>query len=201
VPAACDISIRTARYAFGQDTSHLPPVDVVVVSDVLYAPESAAPLVATLRQLLGADFGVSGARQASTSKQLLGEPLEPPAPQPRGEQVPGGERATYPACYLAWRPRVGNSDKASAMRAFLAACAEGGLAAHPVTRSPPGVGVRPRSSVRLRGEDADGVETRWCLGPEEAHASGLRIFRVERAPAGAAADATRAAYLVGKYFS
>ena len=55
--------ICTARYAFGEDVK---PVlkeamtggetmqpDIVLVSDVLYAPESAAPLVATLRQLLG----------------------------------------------------------------------------------------------------------------------------------------------------
>jgi predicted nicotinamide N-methyase len=75
-------TIRTARYAFGDDAGcvlsllsggdgggggsggggsdsapgcdvgRIDPPDLVVVSDVLYAPESAAPLVATLQQLL-----------------------------------------------------------------------------------------------------------------------------------------------------
>jgi len=75
-------TIRTARYAFGDDAGRVlsllsgggggdggggggdsdsapgcdvgrtDPPDLVVVSDVLYAPESAAPLVATLQQLL-----------------------------------------------------------------------------------------------------------------------------------------------------
>jgi hypothetical protein len=53
--------------------------DIVVVSDVLYAPESAAPLVATLRQLFG--------RPTTTAKSAARSVGGRPAPA---------------VCYLAW---------------------------------------------------------------------------------------------------
>ena len=130
-------SIRTARYAFGEDAfgsiltrasaiinggrrasangetgggggDQLDDVpDIIVVSDVLYAPESAAPLVSPLRQI----FVRCAAAVAATNEA--------------GAEFGGGVKT--PACYLAWRPRVGNPDKMSAMRAFLVACRDEGF--------------------------------------------------------------------------
>ena len=207
-------SIRTARYAFGEDAfgsiltrasaiinggergangetggggvDQLDDVpDIIVVSDVLYAPESAAPLVSTLRQI----FVRCAAAVAATNEA--------------GAEFGGGVKT--PACYLAWRPRVGNPDKMSAMRAFLVACRDEGFTVREACR-------RRRAAVSTAtvwgdnlnihtttannnnddDDDNDNNDDRvlqkkgWCqdFDPEEERAArGLRILCVEPPPA------------------
>ena len=157
--------------------------DIIVVSDVLYAPESAAPLVSTLRQI----FDRCAAAVAATNEA--------------GAEFGGGVKT--PACYLAWRPRVGNPDKMSAMRAFLVACRDEGFTVREACR-------RRRAAVSTAtvwgdnlnihtttannnndNDDHDDNDDRvlqkkgWCqdFDPEEERAArGLRILCVEPPP-------------------
>ena len=193
--AAC-ATIRTARYAFGEDVSasilagsdNRP--DIIVVSDVLYAPESAAPLVSTLRQLFGRGGG--GVSNGGGGGGGGAGPVVPPSTSTSTSTSTCCIPATTPACYLAWRPRVGNPDKISAMKAFLAECAAEGLTVREASRRL----AAPVSKARVWGDndedDGNGGDSRggggggdgggrWCqdFNPEESAAKGLCILRIE----------------------
>ena len=139
--------------------------DVVLCSDVLYAPESAAPLARALGALLR--------REPHASSNPT-----------RGESVlDASADARAPACYLAWRPRPGNPNKISAVKAFLSACEDQRLRAVDASTTSRADGER---GVVARVWDANGDERErggWSatFDPIEAAAKGLRVLKIERA--------------------
>ena len=127
--------------------------DVVLASDVLYDEASAAPLAGTLRDLLA------------------------PTPSPRKAERTNAR--TNAVCFLAWRPRAASPNKASAVRAFLAACAARRLR---VREAPPG-GKKTASAAKavLRASDASNATRGWVesLTARDAAERGVRVLRIE----------------------
>lgn len=130
--------------------------DVVLASDVLYDEASAAPLAGTLRDLL--------------------------APTPNSYFPTLAERknaARKAVCFLAWRPRAASPNKASAVRAFLAACAAERLR---VREAPPD-GKKTASAAKavLRASDASNATRGWVesLTARDAAERGVRVLRIE----------------------
>ena len=142
--------------------------DVVLCSDVLYAPESAAPLARALSAIL------RRSQPRASSNPTRGESvLDSPAD------------ARAPACYLAWRPRPGNPNKTSAVKAFLSACEDERLRAADAPTTRDGTGTRPgERGVVARVWDANrGEREGWSatFDPMEAAEKGLRILKIESA--------------------
>jgi hypothetical protein len=130
--------------------------DVVLASDVLYDEASAAPLAGTLRDLL--------------------------APTPNSYFPTLAERknaARKAVCFLAWRPRAASPNKASAVRAFLAACAARRLR----VREAPPEGKKTASAAKavLRASDASNATRGWVesLTARDAAERGVRVLRIE----------------------
>jgi predicted nicotinamide N-methyase len=130
-----------------------PRYDVVLASDVLYDEASAAPLAGTLRDLLA------------------------PTPSPRKAERTNAR--TNAVCFLAWRPRAASPNKASAVRAFLAACAARRLR---VREAPPD-GKKTASAAKavLRASDASNATRGWVesLTARDAAERGVRVLRIE----------------------
>ena len=133
-----------------------PRYDVVLASDVLYDEASAAPLAGTLRDLL--------------------------APTPNSYFPTLAERknaARKAVCFLAWRPRAASPNKASAVRAFLAACAARRLR----VREAPPEGKKTASAAKavLRASDASNATRGWVesLTARDAAERGVRVLRIE----------------------
>ena len=121
--------------------------DVVLCSDVLYAPESAAPLARALGALLR--------REPHASSNPT-----------RGESVlDASADARAPVCYLAWRPRPGNPNKVSAVKAFLSACEDERLRAVDASTTSRADGER---GVVARVWDANGDERERGDGPRRS---------------------------------
>lgn len=150
-----NVEIDVARFAFGEDVGTYLPTDfatpdVVVVSDVLYSPESAVPLARTLRQLL---------RHDDDGESVLASPAD----------------RRQPACYLAWRPRSCNPDKVTAVKAFIVECGALGLSVHDASRS----NGRAASTARVWDEAAGGEGWSQTYDPANAAREGLRILKIE----------------------
>ena len=102
----------------------------------------------------------------------------------RGESVlDASADARAPVCYLAWRPRPGNPNKVSAVKAFLSACEDERLRAVDAPTTSRADGER---GVVARVWDANGDERErggWSatFDPIEAAAKGLRVLKIERA--------------------
>ena len=82
-------------------------------------------------------------------------------------------------CFLAWRPRAASPNKASAVRAFLAACAAERLR---VREAPPD-GKKTASAAKavLRASDASNATRGWVesLTARDAAERGVRVLRIE----------------------
>ena len=82
-------------------------------------------------------------------------------------------------CFLAWRPRAASPNKASAVRAFLAACAARRLR---VREAPPD-GKKTASAAKavLRASDASNATRGWVesLTARDAAERGVRVLRIE----------------------
>jgi len=169
------IRVDVERYAFGDGPppavsgvdAHRPGTpgtrgggaraDVVLVSDVLYAPESAAPLAKTLLALL------------------------PPSGGGGGGSGGGGGGGEAPRVALAWKPRSNDPRKADAMQTFLDVCKVEGLALRAAVRD----GKMRASVATLRGPTGGGGgggEDEWTrlFDPVELERRGLRVFYVTR---------------------
>ena len=152
-----NVQIDVARFAFGDNASANLPTDfatpdVVVVSDVLYSPESAVPLARTLRQLLRHDASSAG-------ESVLASPAD----------------RQQPACYLAWRPRSGDPGKTTAVKAFMVECGACGLSVHEASRSP----GRTASTVRVWEKGAGNGGWSETYDPAAAARDGLKILKIE----------------------
>ncbi len=130
-----------------------PRYDVVLASDVLYDEASAAPLAGTLRDLL--------------------------APTNHGAERKNARCLNKAVCFLAWRPRAASPNKASAVRAFLAACAARRLR----VREAPPEGKKTASAAKavLRASDASNATRGWVesLTARDAAERGVRVLRIE----------------------
>mmetsp|Transcript_8066 Transcript_8066/g.29542 ORF Transcript_8066/g.29542 Transcript_8066/m.29542 type:complete len:314 (-) Transcript_8066:1707-2648(-) len=163
------IRVDVERYAFGDGPpsavsgvdAHRPGTpgtrgggaraNVVLVSDVLYAPESAAPLAKTLLALLPPSGGGGGG---------------------------GGEA---PRVALAWKPRSNDPRKADAMQTFLDVCKVEGLALRAAVRdgkmrASVATLRGPTGGGGGGGED----EWTRLFDPVELERRGLRVFNVTR---------------------
>ena len=82
-------------------------------------------------------------------------------------------------CFLAWRPRAASPNKASAVRAFLAACAARRLR----VREAPPEGKKTASAAKavLRASDASNATRGWVesLTARDAAERGVRVLRIE----------------------
>ena len=148
---------RRRRRDGSSDETHERRYDVILASDVLYDEASAAPLAGTLRDLLAP-------RPSSSSSSTR-------------KTRPETTRARFarPVCFLAWRPRAASPNKASAVRAFLAACASRGLRVREAAREgkkPAGALVRASDATNRRG---------WAesLTARDVAERGVRVLRIE----------------------
>ena len=144
---------RRRRRDGSSDETHERRYDVILASDVLYDEASAAPLAGTLRDLLA------------------------PTSSPRKAERTNAR--TNAVCFLAWRPRAASPNKASAVRAFLAACAARRLR----VREAPPEGKKTASAAKavLRASDASNATRGWVesLTARDAAERGVRVLRIE----------------------
>ena len=132
-----------------------PRYDVVLASDVLYDEASAAPLAGTLRDLL--------------------------APTNHGAERKNARCLNKAVCFLAWRPRAASPNKASAVRAFLAACAARRLRVREAFEAPEGKKTASAAKAVLRASDASNATRGWVesLTARDAAERGVRVLRIE----------------------
>ena len=139
-----------------------PRYDVVLASDVLYDEASAAPLAETLRDLLAPTpssyFPLSAERSLNNARCL-----------------------NKAVCFLAWRPRAASPNKASAVRAFLAACAARRLRVREAFEAPEGKKTASAAKAVLRASDASNATRGWVesLTARDAAERGVRVLRIE----------------------
>ena len=139
----------------GDDARESPRYDVVLASDVLYDEASAAPLAGTLRDLL--------------------------APTNHGAERKNARCLNKAVCFLAWRPRAASPNKASAVRAFLAACAARRLRVREAFEAPEGKKTASAAKAVLRASDASNATRGWVesLTARDAAERGVRVLRIE----------------------
>jgi len=139
----------------GDDARENPRYDVVLASDVLYDEASAAPLAGTLRDLL--------------------------APTNHGAERKNARSLNKAVCFLAWRPRAASPNKASAVRAFLAACAARRLRVREAFEAPEGKKTASAAKAVLRASDASNATRGWVesLTARDAAERGVRVLRIE----------------------
>ena len=139
----------------GDDARENPRYDVVLASDVLYDEASAAPLAGTLRDLL--------------------------APTNHGAERKNARCLNKAVCFLAWRPRAASPNKASAVRAFLAACAARRLRVREAFEAPEGKKTASAAKAVLRASDASNATRGWVesLTARDAAERGVRVLRIE----------------------
>ena len=138
-----------------------PRYDVVLASDVLYDEASAAPLAGTLRDLLA--------------------PTRKSSHFPLSAERKNARCLNKAVCFLAWRPRAASPNKASAVRAFLAACAARRLRVREAFEAPEGKKTASAAKAVLRASDASNATRGWVesLTARDAAERGVRVLRIE----------------------